>query len=267
MVMRRFFFLIFLPLCWVSCVYHDTAVAPDNCSKSNLHVVLDSVRSATSCTIRDGGIYISVSGGIPPYSFYLNDVAASGGSFENLGPGIYSVTVFDFKGCDTTLTNLSVPSDGVSFTAAIQEDRRCLGNDGAVTIEIIEGNPPYQFSIDGGPFNDTNTFTGLSHGEHRVEVKDNDACVISLNVNVPRGQTGVSWSNDIRPIMETYCAVSGCHNGTSRSNDFRKYSSVRFYSKSIRSKTQERSMPFDRSLTQDQIDIIACWIDDGMPEN
>lgn len=267
MVMRRLFFLIFLPICWVSCVYHDTSVTPDDCSQSDLHVVLDSVLSATSCTVRDGGIYVSVTGGVPPYSFYLNDAAGSGDAFENLGPGIYSVTIFDYKGCDTTLTNIEVPSDGVSFTTTFEEDRRCLGNDGAVTIDITEGNPPYQFSIDDGPFGEANTFSELSHGEHRIDVKDVDDCVISLNVSVPRGQTGVSWSNDIKPIMETYCAVSGCHNGTSRSNDFRKYNTVKFYSKSIRSKTQDGSMPFDGELTQNQIDIIACWIDDGLPNN
>lgn len=264
--MDKLFAAVLLSIICVSCVYHDTA-APDDCSLSDLHVTLDSIVSATSCSIRDGGIYVSVTGGVPPYTYLINDAVNPDGEFEALGPGIYSVGIYDFNGCDTLLTNIKIPADGVLFSAKFEEDKRCLGDDGAVTVEVTEGNPPYEFNIDEGPYGELNTFTGLSHGEYVVGVKDINECVIYLNVSVPRGQTGVSWANDVKPIMETYCAISGCHNGISRSNDFRKYNTVRFYSKSIRSKTQDGSMPFDGDLTQTQIDIIACWIDDGMPNN
>jgi hypothetical protein len=63
--------------------------------------------------------------------------------------------------------------------------------------------------------------------------------------------------------MEKNCATTGCHNGVSRSNDFREYTSAKTFANSIKSKTQDRSMPFDGTLTQDQIDLIACWVDDG----
>jgi hypothetical protein len=263
--MNRFFLLIVLPMLWISCVNHDTAepVSVDLCSLSDLHASLDSIHMATSCSIKNGAIYVSVTGGVPPYNYYLNDEPETDGYFELLGPGIYRVQISDFNGCDTTVADISVPADGFQFEASFEPDARCLADDGSITIEVNEGNPPFQFRLDGGLFGDGNTFTGLSHGGHTVEVKDNDDCVISLNLNVPRGQTDVTWTNDIKPIMETYCAVSGCHNGVSRSNDFRKHSTVRFYAKSIRSKTQDRSMPFDGSLSQAQIDIIACWIDDG----
>jgi hypothetical protein len=264
--MNRFVVLILVSWFFTACVYHDTA-PPDDCSLSDLHVSLDSVVDATSCAVQNGGIYLSVSGGKLPYNFYLNGSLKAGGHFESLPPGIYTVTVSDLNGCDSILTNISVHADGFLFTPIFEADTECLTDNGEVTIVVSDGNPPFQFRIDGGAFGNENTFADLSHGVHTVEVKDNIDCVISLHVSVPRGETDVSWTNDIKPIMEEYCATSGCHNGISRSNDLRKYPTAKFYSKSIKSKTQDRTMPFDGTLSQYQIDLIACWVDDGAQFN
>jgi hypothetical protein len=91
--------------------------------------------------------------------------------------------------------------------------------------------------------------------------------MVTLTVTIPQGITGTSWSNDILPIMEKNCAITGCHNGTSRSNNFSQYASAKSFAKTIKSKTQDRTMPFDGSLTQQQIDLIACWVDDGALQN
>jgi hypothetical protein len=263
--MNRFVLLICLPWLWSACVYHDTA--PTDCSASDLQISLDSVVAATNCSIRDGAIHLSVSGGKHPYNFYLNGILASDPPFESLAPGIYTVRVSDLNGCDSILTNISVGADGFIFTPFFEPDTECLSNNGSVVIDVSEGNPPFQFRIDGGTFGDENIFTELSHGLHTIEVKDHIDCVISLNVSIPRGETEVSWSADIKPIMTEYCATSGCHDGIARSNDLRKYATAKFYSKSIKSKTQNRSMPFNGSLSQRQIDLIACWVDDGAQEN
>lgn len=76
-----------------------------------------------------------------------------------------------------------------------------------------------------------------------------------------------SWQNDILPIMETSCSLSDCHDGLSR-NDWTDYNEVKRYATAIKQRTQDRSMPFDGPpLTQDQINIIACWVDAGSPNN
>lgn len=78
--------------------------------------------------------------------------------------------------------------------------------------------------------------------------------------------TTVSWQNDILPVMITSCATTGCHDGISR-RDWTNYSEVKQYAASIKARTQDKSMPFDGPLPQDQIDKIACWVDNGAPEN
>lgn len=91
--------------------------------------------------------------------------------------------------------------------------------------------------------------------------------MVTLTITIPQGTTGTSWAVDIKPIMEKNCAITGCHNGVSRSNDFREFTSAKSHAKSIKSKTQDRSMPFDGALTQNEIDLIACWVDDGALQN
>ena len=128
-------------------------------------------------------------------------------------------------------------------------------------------NPPYSFQLGNLSFSPNNFFSGLKSGSHKIAVKDNNDCTVNLSVSIPQDFTGTSWVNDIKPILEKECAISGCHNGTSRSNDFRNYNSAQSFAPSIKSKTQDRSMPFDGTLTQNQIDLIACWVNDGALQN
>jgi hypothetical protein len=77
----------------------------------------------------------------------------------------------------------------------------------AVTVDVITGNPPYTYRLGNGSFSDNNTIHGLGTGNHSISVQDNNGCSVTLSVTVPRGFTGVSWANDIKPIMENSCAL------------------------------------------------------------
>jgi hypothetical protein len=94
-----------------------------------------------------------------------------------------------------------------------------------------------------------------------------------LNDFVPEEETpfecdpGTSWQNDILPIMKSSCAVDGCHDGVSR-RDWTQYAEVKKYAAQAKLRTQNRSMPFEGPpLTQEQINVIACWVDAGAPDN
>jgi hypothetical protein len=174
--------------------------------------------------------------------------------------------VRDANGCIATVENISIKADDFDFEAEIMADNACLTGSGKVVIDVEQNNPPYQFRIGTGDFGDDNSFSGLQEGNHTIAVQDNSNCIITLMVTVPHGFTGVSWENEILPIMSTSCALSGCHNGVSRP-DLRLYDNAKFYANSIKTKTKDRSMPRDGTLTQQQIDRIACWVDDGALEN
>lgn len=242
---------------------------PVDCEKSGPIINLEQIFNASNCSTNDGGIEVAVSGGKEPYSFWVNDQLVDGsGQISNLTAGSYSVMVKDANSCMSSVDNIQISAADFSFTTTMVPNTSCLSGNGQVTIDISSTNPPYSFKLANGDFNSENSFSGLASGNHMITVRDNNNCMITLSVTVPQGITGTSWSNDILPIMKTSCAISGCHNGVSRSNNFSEYTSVKSFAKNIKSKTADRSMPFDGTpLTQNQIDLIACWVDDGALQN
>ena len=76
----------------------------------------------------------------------------------------------------------------------------------------------------------------------------------------------VSFETDIAPIIENNCAISGCHGGNI-SPDLRNFSTIQARANRIKIRTQNRTMPRGRSLTQMEIDQIACWVDGGALDN
>jgi hypothetical protein len=263
-IMRKFLAVSVLSLLVFSCSDEED---PVDCEKEGAILSLGIVTDATSCSIADGVINVSAVQGQEPYEFSLNDLPGQqSGQFNNLSAGIYTVKLKDANGCVDEIENVAIKAADFTFNADITADNSCLGSNGSVTIDVTTGNPPYTYKLGTGSFSDVNTFSGLSTGNHSISVKDNNDCSITLSVTVPRGLSGVSWTSDIKPIVENSCALSGCHNGSSRA-DLRNFENAKFYAKSIKSKTQDRSMPREGTLTQQQIDIIACWVDDGAPQN
>lgn len=245
----------------------DEVKEPIDCSLTGLTLTLSNTGIASTCSITDGSITVAATGGKAPYTYQINDVQNKLGVFTNLQAGIYSVLVKDANKCEVTLPNVMVMAGDISFETSFVEDTECLTGNGAVTINMTDGNPPYQFKIDNGSFTDNNTFTDLQTGQHTVVVQDAGSCALSFQVTVPRGQSGTSWVSDIKPIMEEKCATSGCHNGVSRANNFKNYDDVKEFAAKVKLFTQNKSMPFEGSLTQNQINLIACWVDDGALEN
>lgn len=238
-----------------------------NCDKSTLVISLINATNSTSCVSTNGSIKVAVTGGKEPYTFTINGLAVEGPVFENLSSGIYSIVVKDKNKCERLLENIAVLAEGFSFEADVTEDSECLTGDGAITVTVSEGAPPYQYRIGNGSFTDNNTFTSLQAGSYDLELKDGNACTVTLRVTVPRGNSGTSFNDDILPMIKTHCAVSGCHNGVSRT-DLRKYVNAKKYASQIKSLTRSREMPFDGGpLTQNQIDLFTCWVDDGAVDN
>lgn len=87
----------------------------------------------------------------------------------------------------------------------------------------------------------------------------------------PCETTGLRYSDDIQPIIQANCALSGCH--TSGSRNMTSYEAVRDYA--LDGSLEERitlpssnplSMPPNGSLDDCTIDKIISWVNDGAPE-
>jgi hypothetical protein len=81
----------------------------------------------------------------------------------------------------------------------------------------------------------------------------------------------VSFQDDIKPILETNCIKSGCHNGDNGATlNWSVFANVQAKASAIKTRTGNKSMPADiapTGLPQSQIDLIACWVDQGAKNN
>ena len=84
-----------------------------------------------------------------------------------------------------------------------------------------------------------------------------------------------TYTDDVKQIMDTKCATSGCHNATTKADgyDFSSYTAVsgeadrEVFMGSMQHLGQYVAMPLNGAkLNEDQLQIISCWIENGMPE-
>lgn len=84
----------------------------------------------------------------------------------------------------------------------------------------------------------------------------------------------VSFQDDVLTIINTKCAIPDCHNGSLGPDlvwtDYDKLK-VRAESGILKFRVTNRIMPPSFStagpLSQDQINTIACWVDQGAENN
>lgn len=236
---------------------------------STLRLMLVNRINPTTCSPPNGEIQVTVMGGIKPYRFRINNSPEQAdSSFFNLTGGTYNLTVGDAAQCEQTLeVSLSNFNSTLSGTAEVTEDTDCFVGNGSVTISPLGGQPPYQLKFRNSIVDNSFTILNLENGLHEVTIIDDQQCEFVLAVNIPEGKTNTSWLADIKPIIDTSCAKATCHvAGTGRA-DLSKFDNVQQLAAEIKTRTQNKSMPFDEPLPAEQIQLIACWVDDGAPNN
>jgi len=81
-------------------------------------------------------------------------------------------------------------------------------------------------------------------------------------------ETVISYSNEIRPLIDTSCMP--CHNGdgnTPFAPNLTTYTLVESIAALIKDVTQSGRMPKQGSLKTAQIEAIKCWVDNGALNN
>lgn len=83
----------------------------------------------------------------------------------------------------------------------------------------------------------------------------------------------VSYTADVHPIVTGKCAISGCHGFNQNLPDWTDFPTFQEGARSgnVRQYVLERIMPPHGSpggtLTQEEINKIVCWADQGAPNN
>jgi len=129
--------------------------------------------------------------------------------FSNLAPGTHVVSVKDNQGCSVNLA-LTVPAGTGNLSAtATAVGTSCPGaNNGTITITAQSGSGPYQYSIDGGPFQSGSVATNVGAGTYSVVLKDGAGCT-----SAPISVTVTAGTALLANAVATDASCSGVNNG------------------------------------------------------
>ncbi|MEO9485495.1 MAG: hypothetical protein ABJG47_18690 [Ekhidna sp.] len=235
-----------------------------DCSQSDLAVAVSSSVEPTCDT--EGSISVLGSGGTTPYSYSLDGINfQTSGDFTGLVAGALAITVMDANDCSFTL-NTTLNSNGSISLAISTTNSDCSNDTGTIEIIASDGDGSYTYSIDEGTAQASNTFSSVGVGNHKISVADGSGCEVSTDVYV---SSNVSLSGDIMPLLLAQCTFSGCHNGDNGSDrNWTEKGDVIAKAARIKVRTQSGSMPRSPGvLTQAEVDMIACWVDDGAKDN
>ncbi|HLO81936.1 MAG TPA: hypothetical protein VK166_13305, partial [Chitinophagaceae bacterium] len=128
--------------------------------------------TSASC---NGSVTATAVGGTAPYT-YLWSNGATTSSISNVPAGTYNIIVTDANSC-TTNGSLTITGNATLNPSVQITDLTCAGsNNGVITVTNANGISPFEYNINGGAFQPSNTFGNLAAGTYIVGVKDAGGC-------------------------------------------------------------------------------------------
>ena len=155
----------------------------------------------TGCTTNTGTATVNAAGGSPGYS-YLWSSGSALQTANNLGVGVYSVTITDSKGC-TAITQAAItvangPAVGIFSSANVS----CFGSStGTAFAQGSGGLSPYTYNWSNGvnvvTSAGTHQINNLTAGTYSVTLTDANGCsgVTAVAITQPALNLSVSGSN------------------------------------------------------------------------
>lgn len=130
----------------------------------------------------DGGLDLTLSGGVPPYSVLWNNGNQST-QLNNMAAGTYQCTVTDAVGC-TGVVQADLKEPELLVLEALFEKPGCDGlNTGSISVTATSGGAaPYAYSLSGGAFGSITEFKDLLPGNYTLSVRDGNGCSAAESV-------------------------------------------------------------------------------------
>ena len=142
-----------------------------------------------SCFSSDGEVTVTVSGGTGPYYYsastgQINVSFSSSQTFQNIGSGLFSVKVTDAALCTANDSISVLTPNGFSVVTINTINANC-GNNGRIEIQLLGGQPPFNYVLvnsNGDTQNQTTNssvwqFVNLAADTYTLTISDNGACV------------------------------------------------------------------------------------------
>lgn len=152
-----------------------------------INVAVDA--TPVDCAHPTGSIAVEASGGIPPFTYSLNNVdMGTQDHYTGLTAGVYNIDIRDAVGCTITRTvDLTAGgNNSFSFTATPSWTGCAGGTDGAIRLTVTSGQPPVEFALGDLPYQNVTTFDHLTPGNYTIYGRAGScADTVSVTVTAP----------------------------------------------------------------------------------
>jgi gliding motility-associated-like protein len=144
------------------------------------------------CGLLTGTASITETGGTAPYTYAWSPSGGSGPTASGLSPGNYTVTVTDSKGCFENINIVIATAATPTISITNKKDASCFGvKDGSATALATGGNPPFTYSWNTVPVQNSATAINLAAGMYTVTATDNTGgCIVSTSVQITEPASG-----------------------------------------------------------------------------
>ena len=179
--------------------YAVSVVDSNGCVFSQVGVVAITVSptvtatsSVATCDSTNGKAMATVVSGTPPFTYLWSPGGGTNINDNNLGAGIYTITVVDKNGCKATaFTIIQDTGDSISFLK--HNNVSCFGgSDGGATATMIGGTSPYSYVW--SPVGETTSaVSNLSIGQYTVTATDVHNCKVidTITISQPTELKGI----------------------------------------------------------------------------
>ncbi len=124
--------------------------------------------------VNDNIITATASGGTGIITYSIDgENFQSSNTFESLINGSYTIIAMDMNGCSIE-SSAEVSVNTLLAQATVTEEIACHGELTSISIAVSGGKEPYEYSLDGEMFQDSNEFAMLGAGTYEVTVRDAD---------------------------------------------------------------------------------------------
>ena len=148
-------------------------------------------QSNVSCQAVAGSANVEASGDLAPFS-YIWDNGENTAQATQLETGVHQVTVSNSIGCES-IAEVTIAQDPQIIIDSLIVFELMCGEviegvstiiDASIAVANNEGNPPFQYSIDGAAFQTSNLFDNLTAGDYEITLQDADGCLATANTSI-----------------------------------------------------------------------------------
>lgn len=143
---------------------------------------LDAITHLRCNADSSGEIHVSVSGGVPPYTYQWSNGSTSQDLLK-IGAGNYSLSITEGNGCVSTIT--ATVNEPALFTTKLEKytDILCYGEKkGSIFLSVEGGVEPYKYQWSNG--SKTKDLTDLPAESYSAMISDANGCLNSVSVDI-----------------------------------------------------------------------------------